>query len=498
VGASDDRILEKLVRGSEDLLRDIVIEGAAAPGKIPDEIASMESFVEPSTDGQVLLEVSKDEMTVHATFIPPTGNGSPIELEAVQTALGAKGVTEGLDWEALKGCILTCNEERVEVANMVVARGRRPVDEVPPALVIPENYLAREKVEAAGTARVDFRELSLFVLVKKDDVLATLTPKQEGVMGRNVRGAAVPFRKVPVPSPKPGKNTQWKDGKIVATCDGRFQATTEIFWVDEVLSIQGDVDLSVGNIDFPGDVVIAGELRDGFVVKAGKSVLCGGSINAARVECKGNLVTRGGIIGKDKAVLRVGGSAEAKFIEGCALDCDGTVRVRTSVLSSAIRAGDRLEMGDRGIIIGGYVKASNGVSAAQIGTERGPRTEIYCGLDYDVERKLIWIRDRNIALAFKLREIEGRMKSKPGATNVLAPLHAKVKAAIHQLNENARTLVSTLDRNEAASVSVREMVYPGTYIEICHVSYIVTKPRRGVTFRLDKTSGRIVETHWEK
>jgi uncharacterized protein (DUF342 family) len=385
----------------------------------------------------------------------------------------------------------------VEVANMVIARGRRPVDEVPPALVIPESFLAKEKSEAAGAARVDFRELSLFVLVKRDDVLATLTAKQEGALGRNVRGIAVPFRKVPVPYPKPGKNTQWKDGKIVATCDGRFQATRDGFWVDEVLSVRGDVDLSVGNIDFPGDVVIQGELRDGFVVKAGKSVLCGGSINAARVECKGNLVTRGGIIGKDKAVLRVGGSAEAKFIEGCALDCDGTVRVRTSVLSSAIRAGDRLEMGDRGIIIGGYVKASNGVSAAQIGTERGPRTEIYCGLDYDVERKLIWIRDRNIALAFKMREIEGKIKAKPSTSAVLTPLHAKVKAAIHQLNESARSLVSTLDRNEAATVSVREMVFPGTYIEICHVSYIVTKPRRAVTFRLEKTSGKIVESPWE-
>ena len=253
-------------------------------------------------------------------------------------------MTEGVDWEALKGCILTCNEERVQVADMVIARGRRPVDEVPPALVIPESYLAREKAEVAGEARVDFRELSLFVLVKKDDVLATLTAKQEGALGRNCAGS--PSRSAKSPSsPKPGKNTQWKDGKMVATCDGRFQATTESFWVDEVLSIQGDVDLSVGNIDFPGDVVIQGELRDGFVVKAGKSVLCGGSMDAARVECKGNLVTKAGIIGKDKAVLRVGGSAEAKFIEGCTLDCDRTVRVRTNVLNSAIRTGDRLEMG---------------------------------------------------------------------------------------------------------------------------------------------------------
>jgi uncharacterized protein len=449
-------------------------------------------------DGQVSIEVSKDAMMVHATFNPPTGNGSPLALDAVQAMLATNGVTDGVDWEAVKGCILTCNTDRVPVNDMIIARGQKPVDEVPPYLMVSDAFLSKEKKETAGAARVDFRELSLFTLVKKDDVLASLVSRQEGSLGRNVRGVAVPFRKAPVPYAKPGKNTQWKEGKIVASCDGRFQSTGESIWVDEVLAIQGDIDLRVGNIDFPGDVVIKGELRDGFVVKAGKSILCIGSINAAQVECKGDLVTKSGIIGKDKAVLRVGGSTEAKFIEGCSLDCEGPIRVKTSVLNSVISTEDRLELGDRGIIIGGTIRAANGVSAAQIGTERGPRTEIHCGLNFNVERKLIWIRDRNIALAFKLKEIEARIKTKPETRSVLEPLRQKIKTAIHQLNENAKSLVSALDHNENAAVSVREMVYPGTYIEICHVSHIVTKPRRTVTFRLDKINGKIMEARWEK
>jgi hypothetical protein len=193
----------------------------------------------------------------------------------------------------------------------------------------------------------------------------------------------------------------------------------------------------------------------------------------------------------------VGGSAEAKFIEGCSLDCAGPIRVRTSIVNSTIHTRDRVEMGDRGIIIGGIVKAANGVSAAQIGSERGPRTEIHCGLDFDVERKLIWIRDRNIALAFKLREIETKMKTTPSTQTILAPLREKIKAAIHTLNENARSLVAALDRNEDAEVSVREMVFPGAYIEICHVSYFINKPRRSVAFRLDKPNGKVVERAWE-
>jgi hypothetical protein len=45
---------------------------------------------------------------------------------------------------------------------------------------------------------------------------------------------------------------------------------------------------------------------------------------------------------------------------------------------------------------------------------------------------------------------------------------------------------------------VRETVFPGTYIEICHVSHIVGKPLRAVTFRLDKAKGKIVAGRWEK
>jgi hypothetical protein len=494
-----DRSLENLIRGSEDLIRDLVPGNAGLPGPIEREIEGQvtvpfESIAEAVTDGHLEIVVSRDEMLVHASFHAPSGDGKPLLLEAVQEAVDGARITAGVDWPAIKSCLLTCNEDRTDVLDVVIARGKAPVEETPPYLVLSDRLASPEKTTTETAARVDFKELALFTLVKKGEELATLTPKQAGGMGASVRGNAVAFGKRRVPFPRPGKNTAWDGGKVIASCDGRFQTTADSFWVDEVLDILGDVDLRVGNIDFPGDVVIRGEIRDGFTVKAGKSILCTGVIGAARVECGGDLVSQRGIVGREKAVIRVGGAVEAKFLEGCALDADGPVRVRTSILGSTVHTRDRLEMGERGIIIGGIIKAQNGVLAAQIGTERGPRTEIHCGIDFRVEQKLVWIRDRNIALAFKLREIETKMKTGQKAREVLAPLRDKIKAAIHQLNENARTLVSGLDKNEEADVSVRGFVHPGTYIEICHVSYFVTRPRSFLSFRLDKAQGKVVES----
>jgi len=503
-----DRGLENLIQGTEELIRDIpaavLPEGgtSALEAGMDEEVRQREArslaeMVEPSVDGSVQLALSGDKMLLLGTFFPPTGSGKPLELEAVRAEIEALGVTTGVDWEAVKGCIQTCNEDRSRVSDAILARGRQPVTEVPPYLVVSENLKNQEKATLSA-ARVDFRATSPFTLVKKGEVLASLVPAQAGSMGITVQGSAVAFKKEKVAAAKPGKNTEWHEGSVVAACDGRFQSNVAGFWVDEVLDIRGDIDYRVGNVDFPGDVVIQGDVKDGFVVKTGRSLLCLGAIDACRIDCGGDLETRQGIIGKEKAMVHVAGTTHAKFLEACSLDSEESIYIRTSVLNSSIYTRGRLVMGERGIIIGGKIHAQNGVSAAQVGTDRGPKTEIHCGVDFGVEQRLVWIRDRNIALASKMTEIEKKMRANPSTKPVLIPLRDRIKAAIHQLNENARSLVSSLDKNEDATVSVAGVVYPGTYIEICHVSCFVTTPRRFVTFRLDKATGKIVERKWEK
>jgi uncharacterized protein (DUF342 family) len=83
----------------------------------------LESPRQTSTDGTVDIEVSKDEMLVHATFHPPVGDGNPIRFETVQEAVTEARITVGVDWGAVKGCVLTCNEERTGIREAVIACG---------------------------------------------------------------------------------------------------------------------------------------------------------------------------------------------------------------------------------------------------------------------------------------------------------------------------------------------------------------------------------------
>jgi uncharacterized protein (DUF342 family) len=121
----------------------------------------------------------------------------------------------------------------------------------------------------------------------------------------------------------------------------------------------------------------------------------------------------------------------------------------------------------------------------------GPRTEIYCGIDYIVANKLVWIRDNTMKLALKLNQIKLQIQKTPVENTQLNAVRDKLQESIHKLNEMAAALVYKLDRNDNAEVVVRGKAYPGVYIEICHVSYVVNREMNHVRFKLDKSKGVI-------
>ena len=73
----------------------------------------------------------------------------------------------------------------------------------------------------------------------------------------------------------------------------------------------------------------------------------------------------------------------------------------------------------------------------------------------------------------------------------LIQLRDNIKNAIDKLNEAAKLLIVHLDKNEDAKIIVKGIIYTGTYIEICHVKYIVPQTLPRVMFTLNRRKGRI-------
>ncbi|MEW5815119.1 MAG: FapA family protein [Spirochaetota bacterium] len=443
-------------------------------------------------DGYAEIMLSDDEMTATADFYPPSEGKKPIELDYVTELLDIKSVCSGVDWDIIKKTVFECNLMRKEIRDVIIARGLQPVDEVPEHLVIEEKLLVKTQEPDLENKRVDFRNINPFVFVKEGDVLARLSPKKKGTPGTTVRGKMIPYYTKKVHQLKAGRNTRREGDGVSAGLNGRFEYDEDSFWVNEVLELAGDVDYKTGHISFPGDIIINGEIKDGFKVHSGGSIYCKKTMDASEVISGKDLFVNWGIIGKKKGSVKVKGSIRSKFIENCYVEAGGSLFVEVGILHSMVHSIDVVELGKKGIIIGGSIHAQNRVIAAQIGSAFGPRTEIHCGTDYTVKQKIEWIKEKNIALSIKLKQIREKLSVETVHGESLIEALEKIQNAIHKLNQAAGSLIFQLDKNEEAEIIVTNTVFPGVYIEICHVSYIVSRQMSHIRFKLDKAKGKII------
>lgn len=393
-------------------------------------------------------------MVCTADFYPPTPNGAPIDPDKVQERLHALGVVHGIDWEGISNALVACNIDRKEVLDVVVARGTPPTPEVPAHYVLEERLQQKKPLPIDSEERVDYRTLSPFTIVKKGDLVARLVPPQPGMFGRNIRGKEVPYPTEPIQLLVGGKNLETREDGIYATADG-------------VLKVQ-----------------------EGFQVRSGGTLLCNGTIYASDILCKGDLVVKGGIIGKGKSKVIVEGSIRVRFLEYCYIESKGNVYSEVGALHAIVYTLGQFQTGKKGLVVGGKLYAQEGITAANIGTLSSPKTELLLGNDYRVHRKLEWIRDKSIEIIVKSKEIDQALKREPQNSELLA-LKENLQKNLKSLTEASQRLIHFLTRNETARLNVWGMIVPGTYIEICNVSFIVPRTLKKVTLYLNRKMGRV-------
>ena len=456
-----------------------------------EEFESIDGQAVEIKDGYIELRLSEDLMTCFADFHTPTPDGNPISPDQVQQKLLRLGVVYGVDWDKISQAIFSCNTERQDVLDVVVAAGKLPIDEESAHFVLHDRFLSANVDNEEDKSNVDYRSRSPFVLVKKGDYLACEVPKISGSLGSDVKGQKLPSNTKVIPGVVGKKNTETVKNGILAAVDGMAKTESSEVWVEEVLIIYGNVDYRTGHIDFPGNVFIEGQVADDFHVYCGGSLFCKKTLNATAVRVKGELSVKGGIIGRKDALVSVGAEVRVKFLERCNLEAGQTVYSEVGAINSVIRTLGRFHTSSKGIIIGGKIYAQDGVEVLNIGTPSSPKTEIICGINYMVQRKLEWIRDKNMTFALQLREVKKVLEHSASPRQDLLTMRDKLLLGIHKLNEAARVLVNQLTVKEEARVVAYGVVVSGTYIEICNVSFIVNRELKSVCFYLNKEKGRI-------
>jgi uncharacterized protein len=450
------------------------------------------SFHSPAglIDGTVEVAVSPDAMTATASFFPPRGDGLIIDPAFVHELLRRIGVVSGMLEEEIAEAVMSCNLDRRVLHDVVVAKGELPVSEIPEHASIEPKFKHHGPHIDDSVQRIDFRELASYFIVHANETIATIQPKRPGVAGKDVRGLETPYARESPESIVAGRNVERREDKLVATVDGRLAVEAGRADVDEVLLVKGEVDFHTGHIVFPGDVVIEGAVHDGFKVWSGGSIVAKSTMDAFDINAKKDLTCAQGIIGRRRGQVRVGGELKAKYIQNCRVAARGNVKISSALVNSRLFTLGSLDMGDKGVIMGGEVFATHGIRCGRLGNEAFQTTHVHVGVDFTVQQALDKANEQMRLLSARVRQADQASVAHPGpevdkALSELSKIGADLRAKISGL-------LGRLDADDAAIVEARGDIFPGVVVEICRVSIVVEEKMHACRFRLDKAAGRIV------
>ena len=445
-------------------------------------------------DGSAEVSVSDDGMRASASFFPPGGEGLPISREYLAALLERLGVTNGVLWEQIDEALMRANLDRHVLRDVAVARGSPPIDETPEHAELEPKFRKSGLLVPEGAQRVDFRELGGVHVVQAGEVLARIAPGVAGQTGTDVHGKSLPFSREPVRDMKPGQNIERRDDTLVSTVDGRLIVSDDRIDVDQVLVVKGAVDYSTGHVDFPGDVFIEGVIHDGFKVWSGGTIVCKSTMDAFDVNAKKDLVCTQGILGRRRAQIRVGGELKAKFVQNCSVAVRGDVHVATAVVNCRLYSLGKVDLGDKGVLMGGEVFAVHGLRCARLGNQARQRTMVHIGVDFTVQQRLDQANERLRLLASRSRYIESLAASRAAVRDgpELERVRADLAKAAAEQSSLISKLLGQLDADDDASVEVRHEIFPGVVIEICRINLKIEEHMKASRFRLDKTAGRII------
>jgi len=288
---------------------------------------------------------------------------------------------------------------------------------------------------------------------------------------------------------------------VVASADGRVCLARETLAVETDLRIKGSVDFATGNIDFPGDVFVSGNVVDKFRVACRGSLHVHGTIEAADVEVARDVRVDGGIVAHGGGRVAAGGRIEAKFVEGGHVQAGGDVVVHREAKDTTVACGGKFELG-RGAVYGGRVTANGGVHVANLGSPSGAKTIVEVGVDDGLRQE---------ALA-ALADLEARRRKIQHARDALAPLMPRAKmlpasqkeklvGLLYEADEMERDLEARIaplrQRNEqsaakaVAAVIVTGTLHPGVTIRAGGLETVITTPVRGPISVACRTIGNV-------
>ncbi len=439
-----------------------------------------------------------DEKWKGMIVLPPQqGVENPILVDKIQATIVEMPIKLMIDYDVINDLVYkSINNDLGGVVTFV--EGRKPIHGRARKLVIDYDFSTTAGKETSD-GKMDFKDRKYVNNVDANEIIAHYEEDILPIDGHSIYNEAIKANYDTDTGYKLGKNVSIANDNIrlISNINGIISNADNTISVNNVIEIE-TVDLSTGNLEVLGSVIIHEDIADGFSVRAKGDIVVYGNVENAVLEAEGNVIISGSIVG---GRVDINGNLYASFITQADITCHGDVIVSKYILKSSINSNNRvicLSQKEKGAIIGGTISAKNGVYAKTLGGNTGAHTDIYVGRDINLNKEyhniVETIKDhkekikliKNTLGADYLRNPrQFLMKLPPNKLEGVKKMLSEFNVLLQETNKLESDRLSIQHKIEqliGATVTVTESVFPGTFINIGPVKKEIERNMKGVDF----------------
>lgn len=486
-----DYIMDKEIKEPEF---DAINEAYSNPGK---RIKIAEYFEGVYQKSKIDISISDDKMKAYVLLTKPRGVVFT-SVEEIVSEASKQGIIFGINEERLKDII---NGKKYD-ERYVFAEGREAINgkngkiDYKIKTIETKNKL---KPTENDDGKVDFKNIDVVENVVKGTVLAVKILPGSGITGKNIFGEDIIARDGVEVFFEQGKNTEIsEDGlELKAAIDGMVNINGKRIDVTNVYVVE-EVGLTSGNIKFVGGVLVKGDVLPDYEIDADGNVEVKGNVEKAKIVSNGDVIIHGSCFGKSSGIIKSGNDVIVNFVESTHIEAEGNVIVNEGIMNSTVIAGKKVILVDKkGTVVGGEIRAAEGVEVINLGSSRSIKTDIEVGINPKVLEE---IKNLEIEIEDVKKKMEQVEKNLNLLQNIKESMGDKMPADKEELLEKmigAKFLMSkTIKEKEntlyerqlnvqdikSATVCVHDVCYPGVKIKIRKGIYTSKEALRNVKF----------------
>ena len=498
IGSEAQKLLEQeeVVNPAVELAKELI-------GNTVEEIEKTEE-VETELKRDIHIVVAEDRMSATLNITQPS-NDTRIGVREITKALREYDIKQGIKQDVIKKVV----DEQLYFMDIVVAEGKLPIKGEDGRF----DFHFRKEVKATPkilpNGAVDYKGIELFETVEKGQVIADYIPATGGEFGYDIEGNLI--------NPERGHELPTLKGKGFHASEDKKQYISDITgiieWIDDetieirnVYVVDGDVDLSVGNVNFDGDVEIRGNVDADFMISASGNVSIAGNCEACSIFAGKDILIQGGVQGRGISEINAGGSLIGQFFESCKAIKAGEDVTCTYLLNCDTYCEGKLSVaGRRGVIIGGHTIAKMGMECFGIGNLAESKSIVEVGVGEgdtkaytELMNKCEKVQNDIKTLENGIEKIMAMEKRDPKVDELYDKLTDALytqKQELKELLEEREISIVKMSARKDAEIEVKGTVYPGTRVIISSDLYMVKETIKNVRFvKQDGVVGYVVRT----